>query len=293
MISRPSRQSFSASISPEIDHGHGSVDNEIMNVQPRNRQLPADLARRLHGALTAKKEQLYGCLQDPAPEVLRSVLKNPALQQEHLLVLLQRRDLPEDLLKNIYQLDHTGASRRLKLALVRNPATPTPIVQTLLPHLHLFELVDLCYLPGVTPDQRLAAERAILLRLESLPLGNKITLARRGTAAVVGELVKTGEPRLMEPCLGNPRLKEVAIVQFLRGPRAAAESISAIARHPRWKNRPNLRLAMLKNRHTPPVWHTLWLPSLRRSDLNSLLLSQQLSAAQKQLIEIELKRRGR
>jgi hypothetical protein len=206
-------------------------------------------------------------------------------------VLLKRRDLPEDLLKAIYQLGLTGASRQIKLALVKNPTTPTPIVQTLLPHLHLFELVDLCCLAGVTADQRLAAERTILLRLESEPLGNCITLARRGTATLVGELLIKGETRLMEPCLSNPKLKEAAIVRFLRGPKATAETISIIARHPRWKNRPNLQQTILRHRHTPLVWFTLWLPKLPKRDLRALLLSRQPTAAQQTLISKELQRR--
>ena len=264
-----------------------------MDERPRNRQLSADLAQRLHRALTAGHEQLFGCLQDPAPEVLRAILKNPALREEHLLTLLKRRDLPEDLLKSIYQLEETGKSRRLKLMLTKNPATPTPVVQTLLPHLHLFELLDLCFLPGRSPDQRLAAERHILLRIEAEPLGNRIALARRGTSTVVGELLKSGEPRLMEPCLSNPRLKEAAIVQFLRGPNASADTISSIARHPRWQNRPNLRQAVLRNRHTPRIWFTLWLPKLPSRELRALLLSRQLSSNQQSLVATELHRRRR
>ena len=262
-----------------------------MDHRPPHQQLQADLARRLHRALTADQEQLFGCLQDPAPEVLRTLLKNPALQQEHLFVLLKRRDLPENLLKAIYHLDQVGDSRRLKLALVKNPATPTPVVQALLPHLHLFELVDLCSLPAVTADQRLAAERTLLLRIESEPLGNCITLARRGTATVVGELLNRGEPQLMIPCLSNPRLKEAAIARFLRGSKATGETISIIARHPRWKNRSNLRQLMLRHRHTPLIWFTLWLPKLPMRELRTLLLSRQSSPAQRTLISNELQQR--
>ena len=262
-----------------------------MKDELRNGQLSVALARRLHRALTAAKEQIYDCLQDPAPEVLRALLKNPNLQQEHLLVLLLRRDLPEDLIKAIYHLDQTGPSHQLKLALVKNPVTPTPIVQSLLPHLRLFELVDLCFLPGVTADQRLTAERTILLRIESEPLGNCITLARRGTATMVGELLNKGEPRLMAPCLNNPRLQEAAIAKLLRGPKATAETISIIARHPRWQKRHNLRQSILRHRHTPQIWFTLWLPILPLRELRTLLLSRQSPLAQQTLIRNELKRR--
>jgi len=251
-----------------------------------------DLARRLHRALTAGSEELYLVLQDPAPEVLRSSLRNRNLGEEHLLALLKRRDLSEDLLKSIYQLQITGASHRLQLALVRNPGTPGTVVLALLPQLHLFELVDLCYLPGVTPDQKFVAERAILQRLPTTELGNRMTVARRATATVVGEILKEGDPPLVEICLASPHLREVAILQFLNGPTATAETISMVARCQRWQMRPNLRLAILKNRRTPDIWFTHFLPGMRTPDIRNLLVSKRLNPSQKKLVEDELKRRG-
>jgi len=256
------------------------------------KSLDPGLARGLHGALTAGTEELFQLVQNSAPEVLRAVLKNPRLGEDHLLALLKRRDLSEDLLKAVFRQDKVEASHRLKVALVYNPGTPGTVVQTLLPQLYLFELANLCHLPGVTPDQKVAAERVIIQRLPTTPLGSKLTLARRGTGAVVAELFKEGDARLIEACLLNSRLKEVGILQFLDGSRATAETISAIARHPRWKNRPNIRLAILKNPRTPAIWFTLFLPALRLPELNNLLAVRRLSASQKKLVEEEVKRRG-
>jgi hypothetical protein len=255
-------------------------------------KLDPALVERLRRALTVSGDELFTVMQDGSPEVLRAALRNPGLGEDHLLALLKRRDLAEDLLKAIHQHKSAGSSHRLKVALAYNPMTPGPIIQSLLGQLFLFELITLCYLPGVTPDQKLAAERIILQRLPTTDLGNKVTLARRGTSILVGELLKEGEPRLFEACLSNPRLKEISILQFLNGPRGTAETISIIARHPRWKTRPNLKMAILKNRMTPPVWFTLFLPPLRPAELNELLASRRLSPAQKKLAEDERKRRG-
>jgi hypothetical protein len=162
----------------------------------------------------------------------------------------------------------------------------------LLPHLHLFELVNICYLPGVTPDQKFAAERAIGQRLPTTPLGSKMTLARRGTSAVVEALVKEGDPRLIEACLDNPRLKEAAIFQYLNGSHATPDGISAVARHPRWKNRTNLQQAILKNPKSPAIWFTLFLPHLCPNDLRGVIASQRITHAQKKLVREEMQRRG-
>ena len=263
-----------------------------MSGEPPATRIDLDLARRLHLALTAGTGELFDVLQDPSPEVLRATLRNPQLSEEHLLALLKRRDLPEDLLKGIYQLERTAGSHRLKLALAQNPGTPGPVVLAILPHLHLFELLNLCILPGTTPDQRYAAERQIVQRLPTTELGNKLTLGRRGPATLLAELLKGGEPMLVEACLASPQLKEAALLQFLNGPRADAETISMIARHPRWKTRPNLRLAILKNRRTPSVWFTLFLPQLPKTELSALTVSPRLDARQKQMVAEELKKRG-
>ena len=74
---------------------------------------------------------------------------------------------------------------------------------------------------------------------------------------------------------------------------APAETISAIARHPKWKARPNLQIAILKNQKTPPVWFTLFLPRLKTPDLQGLLASKRLNLPQKMLAEQEMKKRGR
>lgn len=255
-------------------------------------RINVELAKRQHKALTATADELFQVVLDPETQVLNPALKNQNLNEDHLIALLKRRDLTEELLKAIYQLDIVKSSHRLKIALVKNPGTPGPVALTLLPHLYLFELVDLCMIPGVTPDQKIAAERAILQRLPTTELGNKMTMARRATAVVVGEILKEGEPRLMEICLNSPRLREVAILQFINGAKASAETISIIARHPKWKLRPNLRLAILKNRRTPAIWFTLFLPQLHTPEVRNLLVSRRLNQAQKKLVQDELKKRG-
>jgi len=259
---------------------------------PRPRPIDAETGKRLHKALTATGDELFQVLLNPDLQIVQAALKNRQLNEDHLLALLKRRDLDEGLLKVVYQLETTKSSHRLKIALVKNPNTPGPIVLALLPHLHLFELIDLCMIPGVTPDQKFAAERAILQRLPTTELGNKMTLARRATATVVGEILKGGEVRLVEICLNSPRLREVAILQFINGAHSSAETISIIARHPKWGLRPNLRLAILKNRRTPPIWFTLFLPQMRSPDVRNLLVSKRLNPTQKKLVQDELKKRG-
>jgi hypothetical protein len=263
-----------------------------MEQTAKSATLDLELSRRLCRALTGGKEELCQTLEDPSMDVLTAALKNPALDANHLLSLLERRDLSEDLLKAVCRLEMFAGSHELAIAMARNPKTPGVVLVVMLPRLYLFELVTICHLPGVTPDQKVAAERTIMQRLPTTPLGNKLTLARRGTAAIAEALLREGDSRLFEACLDSPHLKESAIFGFLNGANSSAETISMIARHPRWKSRVNLRLAMLKNPKTPVVWFTLLLPQLHVQEVKGLLLSHRLAAGQKKLVEDELKRRG-
>jgi hypothetical protein len=254
--------------------------------------LDRELVQRLQKALTAGPEELFQIVQDPSLEVLRTLLKNRSLGEDHLLALLRRRDLPEDLLKAINQRPETEKSHRLQLAVAKNPNTPGQIVLSIFPRLYLFELLDVCLLAGPSPDQKFAAEREIVKRLPTTELGNKMTLARRGTSTLVAEILREGDPKLVPICLDSPRLQEIALVQFLNGPKATAETISMVARHPKWKIRSNLRLTILKHPRTPDIWYTLFLPQLNTAELQNLLLSRRLRPPQKALVAEALKTRG-
>ncbi|MCK5914123.1 MAG: hypothetical protein KAG12_09605 [Desulfuromusa sp.] len=253
--------------------------------------LNPDYVQKLQAGLTASREELFQLILDVNTDFLQSLLRNPHINEDHLLILLKRHDLTEQLISAIHNKHKKTLSHRMILALSRNPATPGTLIRNLLPLLRLFELVDLCFIPGMTPDQKLAAERVILQRLPTTPLGSKMTLARRASANTVAALLKEGHPQVFEVCLSNPKLKEAAIYQFLRGAIASAETISMVARHNRWNQRPNLRLAILKNPKTPEIWFTLWLPKIDCHIVKQLLTSCRSNPARKKLFEVELKKR--
>jgi hypothetical protein len=261
----------------------------IVNSSTRINQ---EKARKLVAANQASASDLPALLHETDPDILATLLRNHNLEEEHLLVLLKRRDLPPEIPTLIHKRHFQHPSRPLLLALAGNNATSGHLLRQLLPLLRLFELVNLCYLPGVTPDQRMAAERTILQRLPTTPLGNKMTLARRATPTVVAELLQEGDPATFEICLNSPRLKEAAVFQFLKSARANAATLSMVARHSRWNQRPNLRMAILKNSRCPDIWFHLWLPKLTVATLHQLLAGRQLPASQKKLLQQQLKLRG-
>lgn len=246
-------------------------------------------AKLMQTALTASGETLLALLQDTPEEVLAAALKNPSLSENHLLVILQRKHLSEELLKQVVRSGAGDQSHRVAYAIACHPATPAHQLSLILPRLFLFELLNICLLPHTVPDQKLAAERVIIQRLPTTPLGNRMTLARRATPPILEALLREGDSRLMEICLTNPQLKEGAVYQFLRSGTASAEVISQVARHPRWHNRPNIREAVLTNPRTPLVWFNLWLPAMKPAEIRKLLNSNRLSPLQKKLVEARLR----
>ena len=234
-------------------------------------------------ALTANKDMLFTVIQDQREEVLLAALRNPEFDEQHVRMLLKRRKL-ESIAAAIHANKRLMESYPVKFSLVAYPDTPMHISQTLLPLLYLFDLLKLCIIPGISADIRVAAERKIIQLIPTQPLGNKLTLARRGTAAILDALLREGAQNVVEVCLDNPHLKEGSLHQFLTSSHATAEAVSMVARNSRWKSRPNIRLAILKNPQTPLIWFTTFLPGLSASTVRDLLASPRLTPAQKDLV---------
>lgn len=242
-----------------------------------------NLADGLLEALTADKERLFTVIQDNREEVLCAALRNPSIDTQHILTILKRRGLKAVIPALCARKTLLEASS-IKFALVAHPDTPTHLAQTLLPLLYIFDLLKLCLIPGVSADIRLAAERKIIQQIPTQPLGNKLTLARRGNASILEALLREGVQNVIEACLDNPHLKEGSLHQFLASSQATAENVSIVARNSRWKSRPNIRLAILKNPRTPLIWFTLFLPGLPMSTVGDLLASPRMTSAQKELV---------
>lgn len=255
----------------------------IYSDEPENGNAAARLAEAQVEALTASKDTLFTVIQDRREDVLLAALRNPEFDEKHLRTLLKRREL-ESIIAAIYANKRLIEAYSVKFHLVAHPDTPMHIAQMLLPLLYLFDLLKLCLIPGVTPDIRLAAERKIIQLIPTQPLGNKLTLARRGTAAILDALLREGQLNVVEVCLDNPHLKEGSLHQFLASSHATAEAVSMVARNSRWKSRPNIRLAILKNPRTPLIWFTTFLPGLSVATVRDLLASPRLTFAQKELV---------
>jgi hypothetical protein len=140
----------------------------------------------------------------------------------------------------------------------------------LLRDLYLMDLVQFSLSPTVSAELKRHAEEYIVARLPQLPLGQRITLARRGPARVAGALIATGNAQVLEIALDNPRLTEAQVLKVLWHDKLPQVVVLTVANHRKWSQHYNVRLALVRNSSTPLAIVLSYLPQLTVVDLRVL-----------------------
>ena len=183
------------------------------------------------------------CLADPSA--------NAALTEDRALAELEHRDLPAERIEQISQSSGVRKSRKVRLALAAHPHTPRRITLRVIRELYTFELMQFALTPAAPADLRRVAEELLVARLVGVTLGERISLARRSSEMVAGALLVDKETPVWQAALENPRLTESAMMKALGRSSAMPAFVEAVSHHPKWSVRPEIRLALLRNAHTP------------------------------------------
>lgn len=229
-------------------------------------ELEKDVAR----ARAATGDELSALIYHPLPAVLLSLLDNPSFDESQLTLLLARKDLPTEILEEIGRRKAFLKSYTVKKSLLLHPRTPRLIGLRLLKEMYLMDLVQFTLSPAVSAELKRYAEEQIAARLPQLPLGQKITLARRGPSRVAGALVAEGHPQVMPIALENPYLTEAQVLKALAREKVAVAMVQAIANHRKWSQNYNVRLAIVRNASTPISIVLGFLPQMTVNDLRAL-----------------------
>ena len=244
-------------------------------------------------AHAASGEELAGLLHHPAADVLLAVLDNPALDESHVCLLLERKDLPGEILEEVARRKALLKSYRVKRSLAFHPRTPRLVSLRLLRDLYLMDLVQVAILPGVSAELKRNAEDQLLARLPQLPLGQKITLARRGPARVAGALLAEGHAQVISIVLDNPYMTEAQILRALSREKLPVAVIPAIVHHHKWSITYNVRLALLRHPSAPLATILSYLPELTVSDLRELAAPGIVPESLRKYLQAEVQRRLR
>jgi len=202
---------------------------------------------------------------------------DPALTEDLALSLLKRADLPAEVLENLSKNVKALKSRKVKMALASHPHTPRHVSVPLARQFYTFELMRVALSPSVPADVKVAIDDILISRLKMITVGERLTLARRASGRVAAALlldVEGGdgkilsgrdgkivhgrrfnakplahETRVMQTALENPRLTETLVISSVLRPLAKAALVSAVARHPKWSKRREIRAALLRTEH--------------------------------------------
>jgi hypothetical protein len=242
-------------------------------------------------ARTASREELAALLDSGDPDVLLAVLENPLLSEKLVCEFLERKDLPSEVVTRITKNKEWMRSYPVRLRLVRHPRTPRLATLALIRQIFLFDLVNVSLLPSVPAEMRRLAEDLILNRLPQLPLGLKMTLARRGPTRVAGALAAEGLPPVLPLALDNAFLNEGQLLKLLAKANLQPRVVAAISNHRKWSYNANVRIALVRHPLTPLARVMTFLPDIPLNHLRDLLRLATLRPDLKKYLEHEVARR--
>jgi hypothetical protein len=192
-------------------------------------------------------------IHDSSPEVLTAVAADPRLTEDLALALLNRRDLPREVLEQMHKHKSVARLRKVQLALVTHPVTPRHVSIPTVRHLYAFELMQVALLPTVVADVKRAAEEVLIGKLTTISSGERLTLAKRSSGRVAAALLLDKEERIFQAALSNPQMTEAWLVKALKAEVGTELLAPAASRHAKWSHRNEVKAALLANKFTPPA----------------------------------------
>jgi hypothetical protein len=243
-------------------------------------------------ALTATGDDLAALIHHHSTDVLLALLDNPSLDETQLCLLLDRKDLPLEVLAEVAARKNLLKNYRVKRALAFHPHTPRLVSMRLIRDLYLMDLAQLALAVGAQPELKRMAEGQLLARLTQLPLGRKITLARRGPGRVAGALLAEGHPQILSVVLDNAYLTEAQVLKALAREKLSPAVSHAIAQHRRWSCVYSVRLALIRTPGTTLATILTFLPELNASDLRDLSAPGIVPESLRKYLQSELDRRS-
>jgi hypothetical protein len=244
-------------------------------------------------ALAAAGEELAALLHHTDVEVLLGLLENPSLEETQLCMLLERKNLPTEILEEVARRKPLLKSYRVKKALAFHPHTPRLVTLRLLRDLYLMDVVQITLLPGIPTELKRNAEDQLVSRLPQLPLGQKITLARRGPARLAGALLAEGHSQIVSIVLDNAYLTEAQVLRVLSREKLPPVVVRTISLHRKWSISYNVRLALVRHPLSPLATVLAYLPELTVSDLRELASPGIVSESLRKYLQAEVQRRIR
>jgi hypothetical protein len=197
---------------------------------------------------------------------LRAALAACGLDGPSMMALL-RRAVPIRFLEVVSSTPPWSDDARVLAGVVLNPRVPRHLGLRLVPALFWRDLADVAAAPRVHGAVRVRAEGALKERLPELRVGEKVTLGKLATPAVLAGLLADPEAKVIRACLQNPRLREEDLVTAVRQEAAPRALLEGAPESWRWRDSYAVRLALVLQPRTPLGVALAQISSLRPADL--------------------------
>ena len=198
------------------------------------------LEKKIELALTGKPAQLASLIHERNPRILEALLANRNLPVELVIQLVRKNAVNADHILTIASNRDWQKNYHLKLEVILNPRTPRSVSLKYLKDLRFKDLAVISRKVALHPSLREVAINFLRLRLETMRLGEKISLAKTGPVAVLPQLMENGDSRVLQAALSNFRLTEDDVLHFIVPTSRSKVQLEGILSNQRWNRFPRV-----------------------------------------------------
>lgn len=197
---------------------------------------------------SATPDELLAHLDEMDLDAFELALENDGFHEEHVRLLLKRPGLEPAFVERISRESRFFRRGAIRVALVAHPRVPRVRALELVPYLYWRDALRIATNLKVHPQVRVVAEHQVVQRIEELTVGEKTTIARTATRSVLQALRNESDPRVITAVLQNYRCTEEDATFIAANPNTPPHVLAVVARHPKWRQRPQVRAQLVRNR---------------------------------------------
>jgi hypothetical protein len=207
------------------------------------------------------------------------------VSEEQAIAILENRHCNAAILQIIGLNPRLTSFYSVRLRLVAHRATPQAHSLKFVHYLFWQDLLRLSIDVRIPATVRRAIDKLLLLKLDKLSLGEKISAAKRCGHALISVLIFDRDPKVFAALLNNARIREDDLIVIANSSRATAEQLIQLAANQKWSFRYSIRKALVMNPKTPRAVAASQLRYLSRRDLVDIHSREETSVYLRRCIE--------